>query len=244
MVGGTSGSGSTGGPDGIRAPGAGGPTGPHVVAGLRRSRTWRVLRGPAWARTALLRRLAAAALALAALVVALAPDGADDRVPVLLAARDLAPGGSLGAADLTVAAWPPALVPGGALRDPADARGRAPAGPVRAGEALTDLRLIGPELAVRAGGPGASAVPLRPADPGVAALLSPGSVVDVITGGPDGPRVLTARATVLSVLPATGTGGPGAAAGSGPLVLVALPEAEATTVAAATLAGEVTVTLR
>ncbi|MFP5072606.1 SAF domain-containing protein [Pseudonocardia nantongensis] len=215
------------------------------MAGLRRFRVWRVLRGPAWARTALLRRLAAAALAIAALVVTLAPDGADDRVPVVVAAHDLAPGGPIGAADLTVAAWPPVLVPGGALRDAADARGRAPAGPVRAGEALTDLRLIGPELAVRAGGPGASAVPLRPADPGVAALLSPGSVVDVIAGGPDGPQVLAARAAVLSVLPATGAG-PGAAAGSGsgPLVLVALPESDATSVAAATLAGEVTVTLR
>lgn len=205
---------------------------------------WRVLRGPAWARTALLRRVAAAVLALAAVVVALAPGGADDRVPVVVAARDLGPGGPIGPAEVTVAAWPPALVPGGALRDPADARGRTPAGPVRAGEALTDLRLIGPELAVRAGGPGASAVPLRPADPGVAALLSPGSVVDVIADGPDGPRVLAARAAVLSVLPAAGGPGAAAAAGSGPLVLVALPEAEATTVAAATLAGEVTVTLR
>lgn len=211
---------------------------------LRRSRLWRTLRGPAWARTVLLRRAAAALLVVAAVLVALAPDGADERSAVLVAARDLVPGVPLGPADLVVAAWPPALVPGGVLREPEQASGRIPAGPVRAGEPLTDLRLIGPELALRAGGPGASAVPLRPADPGVAALLSPGSVVDVIADGPDGPRVLAARAAVLSVLPATAGPAGAARTGGGPLVLVALPEAEATTVAAAALAGEVTVTLR
>ncbi|ALE75060.1 MULTISPECIES: SAF domain-containing protein [unclassified Pseudonocardia] len=208
-------------------------------------RPWeRLLRAPAWSRALLLRRVAAALLALAALVVALLPDAADDRAGVLVAARDLAPGVPLEPADLTVTAWPPALVPAGALRAVADAGGRVPAGPVRAGEPLTDLRLVGPGLAVRAGGPGASAVPLRPADPAVAALLSPGSRVDVVTDGPEGPRVLAARAVVVAVLPPSPTGGPGARAEPGPLVLVALPEGEATAVAAATLGGEVTVTLR
>ncbi|MBP2371029.1 SAF domain-containing protein [Pseudonocardia parietis] len=212
--------------------------------GRRARRPWdRVLRGPSWARALLLRRLAAAVLAVAALVVAAAPDPADERAAVLVAARDLSPGVPLRPADVTVAAWPPGLVPGGALRAVPDVDGRAPAGPVRAGEPLTDLRLIGPELAVRAGGPDASAVPLRPADPAVAALLSAGSRVDVIAGGPEGPRVLAARAGVVAVLPPA-PGGVGAGSGPGPLVLVALPEAEATAVAAATLAGEVTVTLR
>ncbi|OLL75582.1 Heat shock protein 22.5 (Hsp22.5) [Pseudonocardia sp. Ae168_Ps1] len=137
-------------------------------------RPWeRLLRAPAWSRALLLRRVAAALLALAALVVALLPDAADDRAGVLVAARDLAPGVPLEPADLTVTAWPPALVPAGALRAVADAGGRVPTGPGRAGEPLTDLRLVGPGLAVRAGGPGASAVPLRPADPAVAALLPP-----------------------------------------------------------------------
>ncbi|MFP5022506.1 Flp pilus assembly protein CpaB [Pseudonocardia phyllosphaerae] len=203
----------------------------------------RALRGPGWARGLLLRRVAAALLVLAAAVVALLPDPADDRVPVLVAARDLSPGGPIAAADLTVAQWPPSLVPAGALRRPPDALGRVPAGPMRPGEPVTDLRLIGPELAVRTAGPGASAVPLRPADPGVAALLSPGSAVDVVTGDRAGPRVLATRARVLAVVAAAG-GAAARADGSGPLVLVALPEAEATAVAAATLAGEVTVTLR
>lgn len=212
--------------------------------GRRLRRRWQtVRRAPSWSRGLLLRRAAAVLLAAAALVVALLPDPADERAGVLVAARDLVPGVPVRPADVAVAAWPPDLVPGGALRSVGDADGRVPAGPVRAGEPLTDLRLIGPELAVRTGGPGASAVPLRPADPAVAALLSPGARVDVISGAPDGPRVLATRAGVVAVLPPA-PAGVGTRGDPGPLVLVALPEAEATAVAAATLAGDVTVTLR
>ncbi|BBF99698.1 MULTISPECIES: SAF domain-containing protein [Pseudonocardia] len=204
-----------------------------------------ITHGPSWARALLLRRALAAVLAVAALVVALLPDPADERLPVLVAAHDLAAGSPIGPADVAVSGWPAALVPGGVLRTVAEAGGRVPAGPVRAGEPITDLRLVGPGLAERTGGPGASAVPVRPADPAVAALLTPGTRVDVIAGGPEGPRVLAARAGVVAVLPDTPAGpGSGTGTGPGPLVLVALPEAEATAVAAATLAGEVTVTLR
>lgn len=210
----------------------------------RADRPWdRLLRRPSWSRALLARRVLAAALAVAAVVVALLPAAGDERVPVLVAARDLAPGTALGPADVVVAAWPPALAPAGALTAPAAVVGRLLAGPVAAGEPIGELRLVGSALAVVTGGPGASAVPLRPADPAVAALLSPGSRVDVVAGGPDGARVLAARAGVVVVLPPA-AGAAGARADPGPLVLVALPEAEATAVAAATLAGEVTVTLR
>ncbi|ANY06129.1 SAF domain-containing protein [Pseudonocardia sp. HH130630-07] len=207
-----------------------------------RARWERTLRGAVWSRTLLLRRLAALALAVAAVVVAVLPAAADERGDVLVAARDLEPGTVLRPADVRPVAWPAALVPGGALRVPAEADGRTVAGPVRSGEALTDLRLVGPETAVRTGGPGASAVPVRPADPAVAALLSPGVRVDVISEDDGGPRVLAARAGVVAVLPAAGAAG--TAGARGPLVLIALPEPEANAVAAATLSGEVAVTLR
>ncbi|MEJ8280343.1 SAF domain-containing protein [Pseudonocardia spirodelae] len=206
-----------------------------------RGRWDRLLHGPSWSRALLARRVLATALAAAAVVVALLPSPAGDRVAVPVAARDLAPGTALAAADVVVADWPAALVPGGVPADPAAPVGRLLAGAVGAGEPLTELRLVGPALAAATGGPGASVVPLRPADPAVAALLAPGARVDVVTGGPDGARVLAGRAGVVAVLPPA----PGAGrADGGPLVLVALPEAEATAVAAATLAGEVTVTLR
>lgn len=223
------------------------------------ARPWRrllaVLHGPGWARTALLRRVGAGMLAALALVLALTPDGSADEAPVLVTVRDLAPGSAIRAQDLAVRTWPSALVPAAALRAVGDAEGRVAAGAVRAGEALTDLRLVGVELTVRAGGPGAAAVPLRPADPVVAALLAPGTVVDVVTlgsggagegadrAGPDA-RVIAERATVLTVLTAPApASGPGRV-GGGPLVLVALPRDAATAVAAASLAGEVAVTLR
>ncbi len=210
----------------------------RVVAGLR---------GPDWARVALLRRVTAAVLGVLAVVLLVLPDGTPDESSVLVAARDLAPGATVGVTDLAVRAWPSGLVPAGALRAVPDADGRVLAGAVRAGEALTDLRLVGPQLVTRAAGPDAAAVPLRPADPAVAALLAPGSVVDVVAAGddPGAGRVVAGRATVLSVLAAapSGPSGPGRD-GAGPLVLVALPQDVATEVAAASLAGELAVTLR
>ena len=122
-----------------------------------RHRALAALRGPDWARTALLRRVAAAALGVLAVVLVLVPDGAPAEAPVLVAARDLAPGATVVAADLAVRSWPSGLAPAGALHAVPDADGRVLAGAVRAGEALTDLRLVGPQLVVRSGGPDAAA---------------------------------------------------------------------------------------
>jgi hypothetical protein len=119
------------------------------------------------------------------------------------------------------------------------------AGAARAGEPLTDVRLAGPEqVGPIRGSPDAAAVPVRLADPDVAALLAPGSRVDVVTPGPTGDRpvVLAADAAVLTVL-ATGPDPPGQGA-RGRLVLVALPRADAARVAAASVSEQVAVTLR
>lgn len=240
--------------DGIRGARSRTPRSWGRVAPLA-ARPWQRLlstvRGPGWARIALARRIGAGILLALALVLTVAPDGSADQVPVLVTAHDLAPGTAVTPADLAVRDWPAALVPAGALRGVPDAAGRVVAGAVRAGEPLTDLRLVGAELTARVAGPDASAVPLRPADPAVAALLAPGTVVDVVAlDGRDGPggdagsaaRVIAGRATVLTVLPAQ-TQSPGRS-GTGPLVLVALPRDDATTVAAASLAGDIAVTLR
>jgi Flp pilus assembly protein CpaB len=182
-------------------------------------------------------------LALAAAVLAVRGElGAPGSVPVLVAARDLAPGSTLGPADTRLARWPPALVPGGALTAAGEADGRVLAGAANQGEPLTVSRLAGPELARRAtGSADAASVPIRLADGGVAGLLGPGRTVDVITLGErtDQPTVLAAGATVLTVLPAEQR--PGV---QGRLVLVAVPRGTAARLAAATLAKEVTVTLR
>ena len=120
-------------------------------------------------------------------------------------------------------------------------------GGVRAGEALTDVRLLGPVAAVAAAGvPDAAGVPVRLADAGVAALLTPGTRVDLVAAGADDagavgddPALLASGAVVLVVLPA-----PERTAGSAPVVVVALPSALAARVATVSLREEVTVTLR
>lgn len=202
-----------------------------------------ILRGPGWRRAALARRWLAGLLALGAVVLAVRGQiGASGSVSILVAAHDLAPGSILSPADTRIARWPPELVPSGALSAVAAVDGRIIAGAANRGEPLTATRLAGPELARRAmGSSDAASVPIRLADAGVAALLSPGRQVDIVTSGDrtDQATVLATGATVLTILPAEQKPG-----GQGRLVLVAVPRAAATRLAAATLAREVTVTLR
>ncbi|GAA4769336.1 SAF domain-containing protein [Actinomycetospora chibensis] len=194
-----------------------------------------------------LRRAAAGLLVVLALGLLAAPSVAPAGTPVLVAARDLAPGVALGPADVTVRLLPGELVPAGAFTEPGAVAGRQVVGGVRAGEALTDVRLLGPVAAVAAAGvPDAAGVPVRLADAGVAALLTPGTRVDLVAAGADDaglvpadPALLAPGAVVLAVLPA-----PERTAGSAPVVVVALPAALAARVATVSLREEVTVTLR
>jgi pilus assembly protein CpaB len=202
------------------------------------SRLGALVVGPGWRRVALLRRVAAGALALLALVLAVAPGSGAGGVPVVVTATDVAAGATLHTADLAVRRWPAELVPAGALPDPAGADGRVLVGAARAGEPITDTRLAGPAAAL--GAPhGGAAVPVRLADAGAAALLVPGSTVDVITVGAESgePVVLAAAADVLAVLPPDSPS-------AGRLVLVAMPPGIAARVAAASLTEQVAVTLR
>jgi Flp pilus assembly protein CpaB len=127
------------------------------------------------------RRLVAAVLAGLAVLSAVAAvrPPAPPSVVVLAAAHDLAPGTALALADLRPVPLPAAAVPAGALRPGAEVLGRLVAGPVRRGEPLTDVRLVGPAL-LAALGPGTVAVPVRFADAGAVALLRPGDRVDVL----------------------------------------------------------------
>src|SRR5690242_1064117 len=118
--------------------------------------------------------LAATAMACALLSIRPAPG-----VEILVAARDL-PGGRLSAADARPVAFPPEVLPTGALRADANLTGRVLAAPMRAGEPFTDTRLLGPGL-LSAYGPGLVATPVRIADAGAAGLLSPGDTIDILT---------------------------------------------------------------
>jgi Flp pilus assembly protein CpaB len=141
---------------------------------------------------------ALAALAVAAGLRAVAPAEAA-AVPVLAAARDLPAGALLDDDALTTVPVLPEAVPEGALTSPDDAVGARTAGAVRAGEALTDVRLLGAGLLP----PGDDvAVPVRVAEPAVAGLLRPGDRVDVLAASPEGgeaARVVVSDVAVLAV---------------------------------------------
>ncbi len=195
-------------------------------------------------------------------------------VRVLAAAHDLAAGTTLALADVRSLALPAGSVPAGALRPGAPVLGRVVAGPVRRGEPLTDVRLVGPSLlAALARGPDVVAVPIRFADAGVAALLRPGDRVDVLAAPADGastagastagagadpalpgpPAARTVAEDVLVVLVAGAPSGaaadPGldagsAAPGDGALVVVACSRSVAAVLAAAGAADRLSPALR
>ena len=117
------------------------------------------------------------------------------------------------------------------------------AGPVRRGEVITDVRLLGARLAESAAGPDARVVPLHLADKAVLDLVRPGDVVDVLaaatadSGGDAEPRVVATEAVVSVSAKQKGPGN-----GGDRVVLVALPSQAANDVAGAALVQTVTVT--
>lgn len=197
---------------------------------------------PDWTRTVAARRAAAGALVILAAVAALRPDPADQRSDVVIAARDLAPGIELTGDDIRLESRSATTLPDGALADLSAAVGSTLAGPARRGEALTDVRLLGPRLADSAVGPDSRIVPLHLDDAALLDLIRPGDVVDVLAAtdsdGDAQPSVVATDAIV--VLVSEKGSGPGAAGDR--VVLVALPNRTANEVAAAALMQSVTLT--
>ena len=181
------------------------------------------------------RRVLAAVAAAFAVVVGLqaaAPPPVATRT-VLTAARDLPAGAVVDPEDLTRTAFLPGTVPAGALTEAGEVVGRTTTGPVRAGEALTDVRLVSGSLLD--GYPGRVAVPVRVADPGAVALLRVGDLVEVIAADPQGRSeavVVASEAPVVAVPRAT----EGALA-SGGLVVLAVTDETARALAAAAVSG-------
>lgn len=116
---------------------------------------------------------------------------------LLVAARDLPAGRQVAAGDLVPVEVPPDAVPEQVARDPV---GRRLAAPVRAGEAVTDVRLVGAALGA-AQPAGTVTAPVRLSDAGQVALLSPGDRIDLLGTDPQAgtTEVLAHDATVLAV---------------------------------------------
>jgi Flp pilus assembly protein CpaB len=192
------------------------------------------------------RRTAAVLLAAAALFLAVrpAPTPATARVPaavpVVVAARDLPAGVALSGSDVAVARWPADVVPDGLAPDAGPLVGRMLAGAVRAGEPLTDVRLVGPGLTAQLP-PGQVAAPVRLADLAVAALVRAGDRVDVLAALPgEGQAEVVAGEALVLAAPRTSTDGVDRAAG---LLVLAVDAGTAARLAAASTTASLTVSL-
>lgn len=179
--------------------------------------------------------LVAAAVATALGTVA---PSAQPAVAVVAAATDLPAGTVLDVGDVVPVLLPHDVVPAGALRAVTDAVGRHLAGPVRAGEALTDVRLLGSGL-LTAGRH--VAVPVRVAEPAVAALLRAGDRVDVLAAAPEGGALASTVVSDVAVLAVPQLVDD---VGDGALVVVAASPAAAARLAAAAVTGRLSVVVR
>ena len=191
------------------------------------------------------RRASAGLLAALALVLALRPaprpataeEPAD--APVIVAATDLPAGTVLAATDLSVARLPAELLPSGVAADPADLAGRVLAGGVRAGEPVTDVRLLGAGLTALLP-PGQVAAPVRLADLGVAALVRAGDRVDVLATPPEAATAEMVAGSVLVLAAPAGSEEGDPASG---LLLLAVDGATAARLAATSTTATLTVSL-
>ena len=192
------------------------------------------------------RRLAAVGLLAVAVLAGLraVTPSPPPTITVWAAAHDLTGGQPLSLADLARLALPVAAVPAGALRAGAAPVGRLLAAPVRRGEPLTDVRLLGPSLLAALPQPGLVAVPVRVADgSAAAAVVKPGDLVDVLEtadpagGGPRVPMTVAARVQVLAV-----PGASDSADGGGLVVLAATP-GQAAALAQASAAARLSLTI-
>lgn len=224
---------------------------PASLTPYLRDRVRQFLTARGWPRALALRRVIAGLLVVLAVALAVRPPPqarGEPTVPMLVAARDLAPGSSLGPADVRVVRAPESLRPPAALTTAGQVRGRVLAGAASRGEPVTRARLVGTENSrLLTGDADAVAVPVRLADPEVAALLTPGAHVDVVTAAPEGGSravLLASDATVVTVRADDSEGAVQTGAGPGRLVVIAVPRDSAARLASVSLEKPVAVTLR
>lgn len=181
------------------------------------------------ARRRLLAALAAATAVAAGLQAATGPP--TPKAVLIVAARDIPGGTVVSASDLTPVEFDPSSVPAGVVATAAEAVGRTTATPVRSGEPITDVRLVGGSMLT--GYPGMVAAPVRIGDPGAVALLKIGDHVDVLAADPQGESEAVVIAADAPVIAIPRQGEAGAAAVSGGLIVVAITDRTAQDLAAA-----------
>ena len=209
------------------------PAVPARVPGdpLRRTHGSTLSRARVRVRRAVLARrrsLAAAAAALAVFTtVSAARPPAPDTEPVLVAARDLRAGTALAVDDLRMVERVLDAVPAGAVRSaPSALAGQTLTGPMRAGETLTDWRLV-ESLPLEAVPHGQVLTAVRLADPAALSLLEPGRRIDLVAADPAGEvaAVVVASDALVIAVPDTEEAAVGLA--GGPVVVLSVSESTA-----------------
>lgn len=204
---------------------------PDFVVQLSRTVTWH-------------RRLVAGGLAAGAVALtihALEPSP-DPGVAVVTAAHDLPGSAVLTPGDLTVVHVPEHTVPEGAVSSTTGITGQRVTGPVRAGEIITDVRLVSAAL-LDGWGQDLAAVPVRIADPAAVRLARPGDVLDIIAAdvsGAGGAHVLASDVPVLAVPSGSESG----ALGDGALLVVAATPDQVRDLADASVTSRLSIALR
>ena len=204
------------------------------------------LRTPGHRRGVLVRRAIAVALLIAALASALSAAKELPRVPVF--SRDLPAGAELALADVDLARLPASSIPDSTLTEkPEELSGRVITAAANKGEVITGARLLGEDLVSSlVGGTGAEAgrmIPVKLAEPDIIPHLHHGDTVDVVTAVEAGAAAATPTARVIaSGGRVVSTSSPEGEASSS-TVLLALPQAHANDVAAASLSQPLTVVI-
>lgn len=180
-----------------------------------------------------------AALAVVSVVRVVAPTPPATS-PLVVAAHDLLSGSVIGPDDIALVRMAADLIPTGSATSAAGLVGRIVAGPMRAGEPLTDRRIVGAALV--AGYPtGLVAAPVRIQDADVVSLLRVGDRIDIYSSNGDpavpAPRVVSdAPVVTLPSLDSTGR--------DGALVVLAVSSADAARLAQASATTSLSVSLR
>jgi Flp pilus assembly protein CpaB len=117
---------------------------------------------------------------------------------MVVKAKSQLPGGTvLSASDLALDRVVASDVPKGVVTDPNDLVGKTLAAPVAEDQMMTPLTTTAARTSVP---PGHVIAPLRLADTGLAALLRPGDVVDVVAADPQAEHAATVIATNVRIV--------------------------------------------